>query len=75
MIIELVLCGIIVAQQIVHYAERRDLYDRLMSRDVNEYKHARARDKPPAGTVSRHEQIMKRWREPDADFGERKSDA
>lgn len=75
MIIELVLCGIIVAQQIVHYAERRDLYDRLMSRDVNEYKHARARDKPKNGITSRHEQIMKRWREPDADFAERKSDA
>lgn len=69
MIEAIILCGVIVAQQILHYIERKELCDRLMSRDVTEYR-AKAREKP-VSVSKRHEQIMRRWREPDADFADR----
>lgn len=60
---ELILCVLILIQALLHRAERRDLYDRLMCRDVNDYKQARARDKPGTAVTHRHEQVMKRWRD------------
>ena len=61
--IELILCAVIIIQAILHHIERRDLYNRIMCRDINDYNHAKARDKP-AKTVSRHEEKMKAWRDP-----------
>ena len=53
-----ILCGVIVLQYIIHYVERRDLYNRLMSRDLNDYK-----GKPIQRAMSAHEAVLKRWRE------------
>lgn len=33
-----ILIGIIILQYLLHFFERRDLYNRIMSRNLNEYK-------------------------------------
>ena len=56
MILVYVLCAIIVLQEILHRFERRDLYDRIMSRDLTEFKgESRKR-------VSKHREVLERWR-------------
>ena len=51
------LCGIIALQQVVHSVERRDLYNRIMSRDLAEYK-----GESPGYQVSAHKKVLNRWR-------------
>lgn len=42
--------------------ERGDMMDRLMARDYGEY--TRVKDKTPLpGVISKHEQVLQRWRE------------
>ena len=52
------LVGIIVLQQIIHHFERKDLYNRIMSKNLTEYK---------GDTLeyhdSAHKNVLKRWRE------------
>lgn len=58
-----VLCGVLlaanIAQAIMHYIERGKLNDRIMSRNLAEYK--RKSDKL-ATSDSPHERIIKQWR-------------
>lgn len=51
----LVLGAVIVAQDITHRAERRDLYNRIMSRNLTEFK---GESRPP---YSKHKRIMENW--------------
>lgn len=60
MIIECILSGVIVVQCIVHYIERKDLYTRLMCKDVQDYKNANKKEIQPP--VSRHKEVLDRWR-------------
>lgn len=59
MITEIILCAVIVVQAILHYIERQKLQDRIMSRNLNEYKQ---RDEPPKTYKSAHDRVMKKWR-------------
>jgi hypothetical protein len=55
--ISYILCGIIILQYIVHHVERRDLYNRIMSKTLNEYKSDTVHS-----VKSAHERMIKRWR-------------
>ena len=58
--IDVVLVAVIMIQAIFHYCERRDLYDRLMSKDLSEYK--KSGSPPPKQVPSAHDRVMKNWR-------------
>lgn len=51
------LCIIIALMSVMHYFERKDLYDRIMSRNLTEYKDGGSKHITPA-----HEEVLKRWR-------------
>ena len=53
-----VLCGVIAFQQIIHHQERKDLYDRIMSKNLTEYK-----GDSPGYQISAHRRVLKRWRQ------------
>ena len=55
--ISYILCGIIILQYLVHHIERRDLYNRIMSKNLSEYKS----DSVPSAS-SAHERMIKKWR-------------
>lgn len=57
--VEVILCAVIVAQEILHYIERQRLQDRIMSRNLNEFKQ---RDEPPKTHQSAHDRVIQRWR-------------
>ena len=50
-----ILCGIIVLQELLHRSERRDLYNRIMSRDLTEFK---GETRKP---FSKHKRIVEQW--------------
>lgn len=52
-----VLCGVIVFQQIIHHFERRDLYNRIMSKNLTEYK-----GDTPGYQISAHKRVLNRWK-------------
>ena len=60
MVTHIILCAVIVIQAISHHIERGKLLDRIMSRNLNEYK---ARDEPPVHHESAHDRVMKKWRD------------
>ena len=50
-----------VVQAIIHLFERRDMLNRLMSKNLTEYKSI---DAPPPKTIpSAHSQVLKKWRD------------
>lgn len=51
-----ILCVIIIVQEILHHLERKDLYDRIMSKTLTEYKGEKSEK------VFAHERVLKRWR-------------
>lgn len=51
------LCGVIIIQQIIHHFERKDLYNRIMSKNLTEYK-----GDSPGYQVSAHKKVLNRWR-------------
>ena len=59
MIVEILLCSVIVLQSVLHYIERQNLQDRIMSRNLNEYKQ---RDEPMQKHQSAHDRVMQKWR-------------
>lgn len=60
MIITYILAGIIVIQSVIYHFERKDLYTRLMCRDVSDYKNANGKNvKSP---LSRHREVLDKWR-------------
>lgn len=52
-----VLVAFLILQEIWHRTERKDLYNRLMSKNLTEYKGEKA-----SYTPSAHEKVLKRWR-------------
>lgn len=54
------LCGVMAVQQILHYRERKDLYNRIMSKSFTEYKDE---GKTPSYSVPAHRRVMDRWRQ------------
>ena len=52
-----ILCGIIVVQQVIHHFERKDLYNRIMSKNFTEYKGESA-----GYHVSAHKRVLDKWR-------------
>ena len=59
LLIALLLLNII--QAILHYCERRDMYNRLMSKSLTEYKQGGS--KPPKHIPSAHDRILNKWRD------------
>ena len=53
-----ILCAVIILQALFHAFERRDLYSRIMSKDLTEFKSAKKNTYP----VSAHRRIIDRWR-------------
>jgi hypothetical protein len=49
---------IIAVQELLHRAERKDLYNRLMCRDINDYR----RGTPPYPPENAHKRTLKKWR-------------
>lgn len=56
---DIILIAIILLQSILHYCERRDLYNRLMSKSLSEYKQSGT---PPKHIPSAHDRILNKWR-------------
>lgn len=61
MISEIILTGIIIVQAVLHYTERKDLYNRIMSKDYTEY--SSQNHSPDAAPKSKHRRIAERWNE------------
>ena len=59
MIFDLILCAVIVIQAIIHYVERRDMLNRIMSKNLTEYKQSGI---PPKHIPSAHERTLNKWR-------------
>lgn len=55
---------VILAQTILHYFERRELYNRIMSGSLAEYKRNTGKAKKPETAITRHQEVMKAWRDP-----------
>lgn len=54
------LCAVIVVQSIFHRAERKDLYNRIQSKDYKEYRTTTS--DPPKQMKSRNEAVYSKWR-------------
>ena len=57
---DILLIVVIILQSLLHYRERRDLYNRLMSKDFTEYNQKNS--PPPKPIPSAHDRVLKRWR-------------
>ena len=58
----------IVGMTIVQHIERKDLYNRLMCRNMTEYNNIKADE--PKQRISRHKAVLNRWRKNDAKVGD-----
>ena len=58
--LEIILIAVIVMQSIFHFTERRDMYNRLMSKSYTEYKAIDST--PPKNIPSAHSKVINRWR-------------
>lgn len=52
-----VLGVVIILQAVIHFIERRDLYNRIMCKSLTEYKGDRC-----ASAKSAHDRIIRKWR-------------
>lgn len=57
-----ILCGVIALQATIHHLERRDLYNRIMSRSLTEYKGEKCHS-----AQSAHDRVLRRWRGTDGE--------
>lgn len=57
--IEIILVAVIILQTILHSVERRDMYNRLMSKSLTEYKRSGT---PPEHIPSAHERVLNKWK-------------
>ena len=53
-----ILGAVVIAQLIIHHIERKDLYDRIMSKNLTEYK-----GDSPGYRLSAHRRVLNRWRD------------
>ena len=58
---ELILLGIIILQSIIHFAERRDLYTRIMCSDAADYKSI-TKGEIRKTVKSAHKKVLDGWR-------------
>lgn len=58
----IILAVLLVFQTILFHFERKDLYSRIMCRDLNDYVKTQAPHKDKK-TLSAHEKALKEWRE------------
>lgn len=56
------LIGVIVLQSIIHHFERKDLYNRIMSKNLTEYKGEKC-----ISAKSAHDRVINRWRGKDGE--------
>lgn len=57
---QIILVAVIIIQSIIHFIERRDLYNRLMSKSLSDYKQG---GMPPKTHIpSAHDRVLKKWR-------------
>lgn len=52
----------LLAQELLHYMERRELVDRLMAKNLAEYKADEDAGAPKNDRLYRHREVIKRWR-------------
>lgn len=45
--------------EVLHYKERKDLYNRIMSKDLKEYRNINQKPHKP---ISKHEKMLAKWR-------------
>lgn len=57
-----ILCGVIILQSTIHHFERKDLYNRIMSKNLTEYKGEKC-----ISAKSAHDRVLKRWRGKDGE--------
>lgn len=57
--LELFLILVIILQATLNFFERRDMYNRLMSKNLTEYKQSGT---PPVHIPSAHERVLNKWR-------------
>lgn len=55
-----ILITVIILQTIIHFLERRDMYNRLMCKNYSEY--TNSDKKPPKHIPSAHEKTLQKWR-------------
>lgn len=61
----IVLCVVMAIQHIIHHFERKDLYNRIMSKNLTEYK-----GDTPGYQISAHKRALNRWRHTKGGDGE-----
>lgn len=61
---EYLLIGLLVLEAIIHHFERRDLYNRIMSKDITDYKTA---GKKKTRVMTAHQRALAAWREKGGD--------
>jgi len=65
-IIPVLLIAVIVFQQVTHSKERKDLYNRIMARDLTEYNHAAQHESPQDKQLSamqkKYKDYERRWK-------------
>lgn len=54
-----ILIGVIALIEAIHFIERRDLYNRMMCRSMEEYK---KRNDPQPKIVTAHQKALEKWR-------------
>lgn len=59
--LNVILSTIIVLQAVIHYIERRDMLNRIMSNSLTEYKQSGS--PPPKHIPSAHNRILNKWRD------------
>lgn len=57
-----ILCGIIAVQNITHFIERRELYNRIMSRDLREFEKFNGKSEPVEPVISAHRRAINDWK-------------
>lgn len=65
--IEIIVCvilGVMIVQNALWYLERRDLYNRIMCKDINEYKNI---DVKPKAVIPKHRRILNEWNKKDGE--------
>ncbi|MGN0163534.1 MAG: hypothetical protein ACI4EA_08165 [Candidatus Ornithomonoglobus sp.] len=50
---------LLVGLEVLHCIERKDLYNRIMSKDLKEYQNI---DEKPHRRISKHERMLAKWR-------------
>ena len=59
----IIFAALLITLEFIHFCERKDLYDRAMSRDFDEYKRLRNKEDPSRDThEAQHKKAVKEWR-------------